>query len=203
MILLTLEVACLLPFQTPALTLCDARLLAFEAATLLSFDVLRLLTFEAARLHALEAVALLALGPHLGRRATPLAMAVTAASSEEGLGLAAAVAMSATAATEEGLRLAAAVAMSATAASSEEGLGLAAAVTAISAIAMSSATNCGWWTSAAIAVASATAMTALVRVGRGCDREHGCAGCEKYPGQHRKNSFRTGKTVRSLHRSNT
>jgi len=80
---------------------------------------------------------------------------------------------------------------------------LAAAVTAISAIAMSSATNCGWWTSAAIAVASATAMTALVRVGRGCDREHGCAGCEKYPGQHRKNSFRTGKTVRSLHRSNT
>jgi len=102
------------------------------------------------------------------------------------------MAVTAAAASEEGLGLAAAMAVTA-AAATEEGLGLAAAVTAISAIAMSSATNCGWWTSAAIAVASATAMTALVRVGRGCDREHGCAGCEKYPGQHRKNSFRTGK----------
>lgn len=48
----------------------------------------------------------------------------------------------------------------------------------------------------------AAAMVAWIRVCRGSDRQRGDARGEKYPGQHRKFSFRTTKTVRSPHRSN-
>jgi hypothetical protein len=50
-------------------------------------------------------------------------------------------------------------------------------------------------------IATATAMAATgPRICRGCNRQRGYAGGENQPG-HCKNSFRTEKTVSSMHRS--
>jgi hypothetical protein len=56
-------------------------------------------------------------------------------------------------------------------------------------------------TAIAVTTATAVAAPALIRVCRGSDRQRSDARGEKHPAQHRKISFRTGKTVRSLHRS--
>jgi hypothetical protein len=75
-----------------------------------------------------------------------------------------------------------------------------AAATAVTATTAATALFSLGRTAAAIAVAAAVA--AGLRCSRACHRQSGDSRGEKQPG-HRKISFRTARTVRSPHRSNT
>jgi hypothetical protein len=77
--------------------------------------------------------------------------------------------------------------------------------TAASAMAVSTATaarlRCRGRAAAVMRISTATAVATLLRGCRGRDRQRGNARGEKHPAKHRKISFRTGKTVRPVHRS--
>jgi len=117
--------------------------------------------------------------------------------------IAAATAAMTTATAEGHRRRAAATTVAVTAASAVERRSSSTATTAATVTATAAATRLGGRRSASaiVRIATATAMaTTGPRTCRGRNRQRGYTGGENQPG-HCKNSFRTEKTVRSLHRS--
>jgi hypothetical protein len=160
------------------------RLLAKRRA-ILDVRTIAVLALEGLGLH--PALSVLALGLHLeARRMLLLALHGEALRAHGMAATAAGKHLRLAAATTAGERLNVSAAVVSTTATTGEHRGMATAATASAVV---------------LGLLVAPAATMRTRASRGCDRERGYAGREKHPGHHNI-SFRTGKTVRSLHRSN-